>query len=91
MMSGQGRNPIEFSEISLPTRPPPLRSRRPPTSPANPFVSIEYDKDLRYERAHGLLLVCIHRDIFLDYDRIIDIYASKYLSRTLLIDPLRES
>ena len=29
------------------------------------------------ERLNALSLVCIHRDIFLDYDKIIDIYASK--------------
>ena len=37
-----------------------------------------YDRDLRHERLNALLLVCINRDIFLDYDIIIDIYASKY-------------
>ena len=68
-------------ENSLPTLPPPLRSLGPPTSPANPFVSIEYDRDLRHERVHALSLVCIHRDIFFDYDKIIDIYVSKYLRR----------
>ena len=37
---------------------------------------------------NALLLVCIHRDIFLDYDKIIDIYASKYPNRMLLINLL---
>ena len=41
-------------------------------------ASVEYDRELRHERVNALLLVCIHRDIFLDYDKIIDIYASKY-------------
>ena len=27
-----------------------------------------YDKDLRHERVNALLLACIHRDIFLDYE-----------------------
>ena len=40
------------------------------------------------ERLNALSLVCIHRDIFLDYDKIIDIYASKYPRRMLLINPL---
>ena len=47
-----------------------------------------YERDLRYERVNVLLLVCIHRDIFFDYDKIIDIYASKYPRRMLLVNPL---
>ena len=42
------------------------------------------------ERHNALSLVCIHRDIFLDYDKIIDIYA-KYTRRVLLINPLSEN
>ena len=34
-----------------------------------------------------LLLVYIHRDIFLEYDKIINIYASNYPRRMLLINP----
>ena len=34
-----------------------------------------------------LLFVYIHRDIFLDYDKIINIYASNYPRRMLLINP----
>ena len=37
------------------------------------------------ERLNALSLVCIHRDIFLNYDKIIDIYAFKYPRSTLLI------
>ena len=44
------------------------------------------------ERLNALSLVCIHQDIFLDYDKIIDIYASsKYPRRMLLINPLSEN
>ena len=46
--------------------------------------------DLSHERVNDLLLVCIHRDILLDYDKITDIYASKYL-RVCLINPLSEN
>ena len=42
-----------------------------------------YDRDLRHERVNALFLVYIHRDIFLAYDKIIDIYASKYPRRML--------
>ena len=50
-----------------------------------------YDKDLRHERVNALLLACIHRDIFLDYDKIIDIYASRYSGVMLLINLLSEN
>ena len=40
------------------------------------------------ECLNPLSLVCIHQDIFPDYDKIIDIYASKYSRRMLLINPL---
>ena len=43
------------------------------------------------ERLNTLSLACIHRDIFLDYYKIIDIYASKYPRRMLLINPLSEN
>ena len=39
------------------------------------------------ERLNAISLVYIHRDIFFDYDKIIDIYASKYPRRILLINP----
>ena len=40
------------------------------------------------ERLNSLSLVYIHRDIFLYYDTITGIYASKYPRRILLINPL---
>ena len=40
------------------------------------------------ERLNALSLVYIHRDILLDYDKIIYIYVSKYPRRMLLISPL---
>ena len=43
------------------------------------------------EPLNGLSFVCIHRDILLDYDKLIDVYASKYLRRMLLINPLSEN
>ena len=43
------------------------------------------------ERLNALSLLYIQRDIFLDYEKIIDIYASKYPRRMLLINPLNEN
>ena len=50
-----------------------------------------YEKNLCHERVDALLLVSIQWDIFLDYDKIIDIYASKYQRRILLINPLSKN
>ena len=50
-----------------------------------------YDKNLRHESVNALLLACIHWDIFLDYDKLIDIYASKYQKSILLINPLSKT
>ena len=43
------------------------------------------------ERLNTLSFVCIYRDIFLDCDKIIEIYASKYPRRMILINPLSEN
>ena len=43
------------------------------------------------ERLNALSFLYIHRDIFLDYDKIIDIYASKYPRRMILMNPLSEN
>ena len=51
----------------------------------------DFQSMIEEERLDALLLVCIHRDIFLDYDKIINIYASKYPRRMLLINPLSEN
>ena len=37
------------------------------------------------------LLACIHWEIFLDYDKLIDMYASKCQKRILLINPLSKN
>ena len=50
-----------------------------------------YDRDILHERVNALLLVYIHRDILLDYDKIIDIYAFKFRKRMLFINPLSEN
>ena len=47
-----------------------------------------YNRDHRHERVNALLFVCIQPNISLDYDKIINISASKYSRRMLLIDPL---
>ena len=50
-----------------------------------------YDKNHRHEIVDALLFACIHWDIFLDYDKIIDIYGSKHQRRMLLINSLSKN
>ena len=45
-----------------------------------------YDRNFRHERVNALLLACIHWDILLNNDKIIDIYTSKYQRRMLLVN-----
>ena len=46
-----------------------------------------HDRDIRRKRVNTLLLAYIHWDLFLGYEKIIDIYTSKYQRRMLLINP----
>ena len=50
-----------------------------------------YDNNFRHEKVNVFSLACIHLKIFLDYDKIIDIYASKYQRRMVLINPLSKN
>ena len=54
-------------------------------------VKTDFRSVMGEEHLNGLLLVCIHRDKFLDYDKIIDVYASRYPRMMLLINPLSEN
>ena len=65
-----------------------LLYRKQSTDLQNKSMDCFYDKNLRHERVDALLLACIHWDIFFDYDQMIDIYASKYQKRMLLINTL---
>ena len=47
-----------------------------------------YDRELCRETVNTLLLVCIHQDIFLEYDKMINIYVPKYPKKMLLINRL---
>ena len=54
-------------------------------------LRVDFQSMIGKGHLNTLSLVCIHRDIFLDYDKIIDIYASKYPRRMLLINPPSEN
>ena len=49
-------------------------------------VKIDFRSMMGEERLNALLLVHIHRDIFLEYNKLIDMYASKYPRRMFLVN-----
>ena len=53
-------------------------------------LSTDFRSMMGEERHNAFSFVYIHRNIFLDYDKIIKLYASKYPRRMLLINPLSE-
>ena len=54
-------------------------------------ISKDFSSMMGEEHLNVFSFVCIHRDIFLDYDEIIEIYVSKCPRRILLINPLSEN
>ena len=60
--------------------------RKKEANSALPHVKTDFQGMMGEER-----LDCIHWDIFIDYDKIIDIDASRYPRRMLLIHPLSEN
>ena len=64
---------------------------RKKTNSALQHLRTDFRSMMVEDRLNALSLVCIHRDIFLDYDKIIDIYASGNPRRMLLINPLSEN
>ena len=71
-----------------------IRERKPDRKKGNSALQhlrADFRSMMGEECLNALLLACIHRDIFLDYDKIIDIYPSKYPRRMLLINPLSEN
>ena len=60
-------------------------------NPALQHLRIDFRSMMGEERLNGLSLVYTHRDTFLDYDKIMDIYMLKYPRRMLLINSESES
>ena len=54
-------------------------------------LRIDFLSIMREECLNVLSLVSIRRDIFIDYEKTIDIYGSRYTSKILLINPLSEN
>ncbi|WAR28182.1 P52K-like protein [Mya arenaria] len=54
------------------------------------FIKNPHRSTMGQSRFNALMLLFIHRDIKLDIEEIVNIYARKYPRRMLLIDPLCE-
>ena len=52
------------------------------------FVKTVYRSNMGQERLNALLLLFIHRDIELNYEKVVDIFARRNNRRMLLINPL---
>ena len=55
------------------------------------FIKTDYRSTMSEDHFNAPVLLYVHWDIKLDYNRIIQIYANKYPRRLLLINPLLES
>lgn len=54
------------------------------------FIKSTYRSTMGEDRFNALILLFVHRDIALDYDKIIDKYARRYPRRMLFANPLLE-
>lgn len=54
------------------------------------YIKNVHRSTMKEDRLNGLILLFIHRDIPLDYERIIDIFASEYTHKMLFMNPLSE-
>ena len=55
------------------------------------FIKTDYRSTMSEDHFNALILLCVHWDIKIDYNFIIQMYANKYPLRLLLINPLLES
>ena len=55
------------------------------------FIKTDYRSTISEDRFNALVLLYLHRDVKLDYNRMIQLYANKYSGRLLLISPLVKS
>ena len=49
------------------------------------YIKNIYRNNMSEPRLHALILMCVHRDIKLDYDKIIEFFVPKHPPRMLLI------
>lgn len=61
------------------------------TNSALRFIKTSYRSTMCEQRFNALVLLFVHSDIALDYDKIIDMYAQRYPRRMLFHNPLMYS
>jgi hypothetical protein len=54
------------------------------------FVKSDRRATIGEERLNALLLLFVHRDIFVDINEVIDVYSAKHPRRMRLINPMSE-
>ena len=54
------------------------------------IVKTKLQSTMRQQRLNALMLLYIHKDIQINYTKIIDIYANRYPRRMLFKNPLPE-
>jgi len=54
------------------------------------FIKTVHRHTMSQDRFNALVLLFVHRDIVLDYKRIINMFANRHPRRMLLLDPLGE-
>ena len=52
------------------------------------FIKSDRRSTMGQDRLNALLLLYVHKDIVLDYEAVIDLYASRYPRRMVLVNPL---
>ena len=52
------------------------------------YVKTELRNTMGQERLNALMLLYIHKDIYIDYNAVIDIFATKYPRKMLFVNPL---
>ena len=54
------------------------------------FVKTDSRSTMTQDRFNALVLIFVHRDISINYDKVIELYASKYPRRMLFLNTLGE-
>ena len=52
------------------------------------YVKTELRNTMGQERLNALMLLYIHKDIYIDYNAVIDIFATKYPPKMLFVNLL---
>ena len=54
------------------------------------IVKSKLHSDMGEERLNALMLLYVHKDIVLNYNKLFDIYANRYPRRSRILNPMKE-